>query len=237
MGAPSWTPDGANLHVHDRGGGGGAPIQHQTIASRDRQQDYLRRDRGRARWRRRESFIVSAGGRHAEADRRALGGTRRRRRTRRRGAGSTRRTRSRRARRTAARRGRPSRSTSAAVRRRCCTRRPSRQVLQRGQQHGERDFAGPQVAALHGRHDRVGSDLSSCRRRAARRRKSRRRRAITGARSGRTTAAISRGTPTPPTAPGDRHIEIATIGDDPAKATIIAVTSGSGTNTAPQVVA
>jgi dipeptidyl aminopeptidase/acylaminoacyl peptidase len=35
-------------------------------------------------------------------------------------------------------------------------------------------------------------------------------------------------------APGDRHIEIATIGDDPARATIAAVTSGTGTNTSPQ---
>ena len=34
--------------------------------------------------------------------------------------------------------------------------------------------------------------------------------------------------------PGTRHIEIATIGDTPAAATIVAVTSGSGTNTAPQ---
>jgi dipeptidyl aminopeptidase/acylaminoacyl peptidase len=34
--------------------------------------------------------------------------------------------------------------------------------------------------------------------------------------------------------PGTRQIEIATIGDNPAAATIITVTSGSGTNTAPQ---
>jgi len=34
--------------------------------------------------------------------------------------------------------------------------------------------------------------------------------------------------------PGDRQIEIATVGDDPARATIVSVTSGSGTNTAPQ---
>jgi dipeptidyl aminopeptidase/acylaminoacyl peptidase len=34
--------------------------------------------------------------------------------------------------------------------------------------------------------------------------------------------------------PGTRHIEVATIGDDPAKATIVTVTSGSGTNTAPE---
>jgi dipeptidyl aminopeptidase/acylaminoacyl peptidase len=34
--------------------------------------------------------------------------------------------------------------------------------------------------------------------------------------------------------PGDRQIEIATIGGDPAHATIIAVTSGDGTNTAPE---
>jgi len=34
--------------------------------------------------------------------------------------------------------------------------------------------------------------------------------------------------------PGTRHIEIATIGDNPAAATIVAVTQGSGTNTAPQ---
>jgi dipeptidyl aminopeptidase/acylaminoacyl peptidase len=34
--------------------------------------------------------------------------------------------------------------------------------------------------------------------------------------------------------PGTRHIEVATIGDDPATATIVAVTSGSGTNTAPE---
>ncbi|MEP6493011.1 MAG: prolyl oligopeptidase family serine peptidase [bacterium] len=34
--------------------------------------------------------------------------------------------------------------------------------------------------------------------------------------------------------PGTRHIEIATIGDSPATATIVAVTSGNGTNTAPQ---
>ncbi len=34
--------------------------------------------------------------------------------------------------------------------------------------------------------------------------------------------------------PGTRQIEFATIGDDPAKATITVVTSGSGTNTAPQ---
>jgi dipeptidyl aminopeptidase/acylaminoacyl peptidase len=35
-------------------------------------------------------------------------------------------------------------------------------------------------------------------------------------------------------APGDRHIEIATIGDDPSKATIIKVTSGPGTNVSAQ---
>ena len=34
--------------------------------------------------------------------------------------------------------------------------------------------------------------------------------------------------------PGTRQIEVATVGDDPATATIVAVTSGSGTNTAPQ---
>ena len=34
--------------------------------------------------------------------------------------------------------------------------------------------------------------------------------------------------------PGTRHIEVATIGDNPATATIVSVTSGSGTNTAPQ---
>lgn len=34
--------------------------------------------------------------------------------------------------------------------------------------------------------------------------------------------------------PGTRQIQIATIGDDPASATIVTVTSGSGTNTAPQ---
>ena len=34
--------------------------------------------------------------------------------------------------------------------------------------------------------------------------------------------------------PGTRQIEVATIGDDPATATIVTVTSGSGTNTAPQ---
>ncbi|HEY4219100.1 MAG TPA: prolyl oligopeptidase family serine peptidase [Gemmatimonadaceae bacterium] len=34
--------------------------------------------------------------------------------------------------------------------------------------------------------------------------------------------------------PGTRQIEIATIGDNPASATIVEVTSGSGTNTAPQ---
>jgi dipeptidyl aminopeptidase/acylaminoacyl peptidase len=34
--------------------------------------------------------------------------------------------------------------------------------------------------------------------------------------------------------PGTRQIEVATIGDDPAAATIVTVTSGSGTNTAPQ---
>jgi dipeptidyl aminopeptidase/acylaminoacyl peptidase len=34
--------------------------------------------------------------------------------------------------------------------------------------------------------------------------------------------------------PGTRQVEIATIGDNPATATIVAVTSGSGTNTAPQ---
>lgn len=34
--------------------------------------------------------------------------------------------------------------------------------------------------------------------------------------------------------PGTRHIEAATIGDNPATATIVTVTSGSGTNTAPQ---
>jgi dipeptidyl aminopeptidase/acylaminoacyl peptidase len=34
--------------------------------------------------------------------------------------------------------------------------------------------------------------------------------------------------------PGTRHIEVATIGDNPATATIVTVTSGSGTNTAPQ---
>jgi dipeptidyl aminopeptidase/acylaminoacyl peptidase len=34
--------------------------------------------------------------------------------------------------------------------------------------------------------------------------------------------------------PGDRQIEIATIADDPARATIVSVTSGNGTNTAPQ---
>ena len=33
---------------------------------------------------------------------------------------------------------------------------------------------------------------------------------------------------------GDRHLYVATIGDDPAKATIVTVTSGSGTNIAPQ---
>ncbi len=36
------------------------------------------------------------------------------------------------------------------------------------------------------------------------------------------------------TKPGTRQIETATIGDDPATATIVTVTSGSGTNTAPQ---
>ena len=35
-------------------------------------------------------------------------------------------------------------------------------------------------------------------------------------------------------APGDRHIEIATIGDDPAKAAIARVTSGTGTNVSAQ---
>ena len=34
--------------------------------------------------------------------------------------------------------------------------------------------------------------------------------------------------------PGTRHIEFATIGDDPSKATIVTVTSGSGTNTSAQ---
>lgn len=34
--------------------------------------------------------------------------------------------------------------------------------------------------------------------------------------------------------PGDRQVEIATIGDDPTRATIVSVTSGSGTNTSPQ---
>ena len=34
--------------------------------------------------------------------------------------------------------------------------------------------------------------------------------------------------------PGTRQIEVATIGDNPATATIVTVTSGSGTNTAPQ---
>ncbi len=34
--------------------------------------------------------------------------------------------------------------------------------------------------------------------------------------------------------PGTRHIEVATLGDDPSSCTIVAVTSGSGTNTAPQ---
>ena len=34
--------------------------------------------------------------------------------------------------------------------------------------------------------------------------------------------------------PGDRHIEFATIGDDPSRATIAVVTSGTGVNTAPQ---
>ena len=34
--------------------------------------------------------------------------------------------------------------------------------------------------------------------------------------------------------PGTRQIEVATIGDNPAAATIVTVTSGSGTNTAPQ---
>jgi dipeptidyl aminopeptidase/acylaminoacyl peptidase len=34
--------------------------------------------------------------------------------------------------------------------------------------------------------------------------------------------------------PGDRQIQFATIGDDPAQATITTVTSGKGTNTAPQ---
>jgi dipeptidyl aminopeptidase/acylaminoacyl peptidase len=34
--------------------------------------------------------------------------------------------------------------------------------------------------------------------------------------------------------PGTRHIEIGTIGDNPAGATIVTVTSGSGTNTGPQ---
>jgi dipeptidyl aminopeptidase/acylaminoacyl peptidase len=34
--------------------------------------------------------------------------------------------------------------------------------------------------------------------------------------------------------PGDRQIEIATLGDDPGRATIISVTSGKGTNTSPQ---
>src|SRR6185503_6778995 len=34
--------------------------------------------------------------------------------------------------------------------------------------------------------------------------------------------------------PGTRHIEIATIGDNPAAASVVAVTSGNGTNTAPQ---
>ncbi|MEZ5319859.1 MAG: prolyl oligopeptidase family serine peptidase [Vicinamibacterales bacterium] len=34
--------------------------------------------------------------------------------------------------------------------------------------------------------------------------------------------------------PGDRHIEFATIGDDPSRATITTVTSGRGTNTAPE---
>ena len=34
--------------------------------------------------------------------------------------------------------------------------------------------------------------------------------------------------------PGTRQIEVATIGDNPANATIVTVTSGSGTNTAPQ---
>jgi dipeptidyl aminopeptidase/acylaminoacyl peptidase len=36
------------------------------------------------------------------------------------------------------------------------------------------------------------------------------------------------------TAPGTRHIEFATIDDNPATATIVTVTSGRGTNTAPQ---
>jgi dipeptidyl aminopeptidase/acylaminoacyl peptidase len=35
-------------------------------------------------------------------------------------------------------------------------------------------------------------------------------------------------------APGDRHIQFATIGDDPARATITTVTSGTGVNTAPE---
>jgi dipeptidyl aminopeptidase/acylaminoacyl peptidase len=34
--------------------------------------------------------------------------------------------------------------------------------------------------------------------------------------------------------PGDRHIQFATIGDDPARATITTVTSGTGTNTIPR---
>ena len=34
--------------------------------------------------------------------------------------------------------------------------------------------------------------------------------------------------------PGTRQVEVATIGDNPASATIVTVTSGSGTNTAPQ---
>jgi len=34
--------------------------------------------------------------------------------------------------------------------------------------------------------------------------------------------------------PGTRHIEVATIGDNPSTATIVSVTSGSGTNTGPQ---
>ena len=147
--------------------------------------------------------------------------------------GSTRRTCWARARRTTARRARPKRSTSTAARRSCCTRRPSRSSSV-GQHDGRGDLARPQVAALHDGHDRAGIRSSSCRRRAGRPCRSRRRRASTGARRGRTTASKIAWDANTADKPGTRHIEIATIGDDPAKATIVTVTSGSGTNTSAQ---
>ncbi len=171
VGAPSWTPDGANL-IYSTGGGGGGPIQHLSSPPEIGAKLIFVATEGGAAVAAARASSCPRRGRRAEASAAAGGGGRRWRRG---GGGAwldathlTGDAHVERRQDAHDRGGRHQRRPAEGA-----ARRDRGQVLQRRQQHGERDLAGSTSGCCYTATSPAGIRSTSCQRPAARRCRSR----------------------------------------------------------------